>query len=93
MVVASPQSRKEKYMELIKGKIDITLSVEDVTRINSLIERDTARPIRKSIWDYEGKSYTSFKCPTCDSGVSATDGFCKVCGQRLDTENTELGGE
>ena len=93
MVVASPQSRKEKYMELIKGNIDITMSVEEVTKINSLIERDTARPIRKSVWEYEGKTYTDFKCPKCDGMVKATDGFCKVCGQRLDTDNTEIGGE
>ena len=93
MVVASPQSRKEKHMELIKGNIEVTMSIADVTKINSLIERDTARPIRKSVWEYDGKSYTDYKCPTCDSEVRATDGFCKVCGQRLDTENTEIGGE
>jgi rRNA maturation endonuclease Nob1 len=80
-------------MEQIKGKVDITMSVAEVTHINSLIERDTALPIRKSVWEYEGKKYTDFKCSKCDSIVKATDGFCHVCGQRLDTDNTEIGGE
>lgn len=80
-------------MELIKGNIDITLSVEKVTKINSLIERDKAKPIRKSVWEYKDKQYTDYKCPTCDSEVKTTDGFCKSCGQRLDTDNIKLGGE
>lgn len=80
-------------MELIKGNIDITLSVEKVTKINSLIERDKAKPIRKSVWEYMNKQYTDYKCPTCDSEVKTTDGFCKTCGQRLDTDNIKLGGE
>ena len=81
-------------MELIKGKVDITMSVAEVTHINGLIARDTAMPIRKSVWEYDGKKYTDFKCPKCDSIVRATDGFCHVCGQRLDVENIALeGGE
>ena len=88
------EQKGEKHMELMKGKVDLTMSVTEVVHINDLIERDTAMPIKKSVWEYDGKKYTDFKCSKCDNTVKATDGFCNVCGQRLDTETIAVeGGE
>lgn len=91
MVVASPQSRKERYMKI--SPIIVEMNEKEFAEFCNLRDRNEPKPIRKSAWDYEGKKYTDFKCPMCDSLVNAKDGFCKVCGQRLDTENTEIGGE
>lgn len=81
-------------MKFIKGDIDVRLSLEDVNTINDLIRRDTAKPVRKSEWEYKGKKYINLHCPSCDAVVSEGVVFCRTCGQRLDMENIALeGGE
>ena len=92
MVVASPQRRRERYMKI--SPIIVEMNEKEFAEFCNLRDRNEPKPIRKSDWDYEGKKYTDFKCPQCDSIVKATDGFCHVCGQRLDTETIALeGGE
>ena len=78
-------------MEKIRGALDVELTVEEVTLINTLIERDTPKAVVKSDWESsEGKTYTSYKCPECDNSIAKSDKFCDQCGQRLDRDNIAL---
>lgn len=74
-------------MKPIKGKMSIELSLEDANYINSLIERDKAKPMR----EYTLSASDTFAvCPHCDSVINRNFNFCGTCGQRIDTENYEL---
>lgn len=78
--------RKEKHMNKLKGSVDVRLSLDEVNRINELIERDTAKAIvQKKIGD------TIIECcPYCGKMQFSKYNFCAECGQRLDHENKAL---
>ena len=57
----------------------------DNAKINELIERDTAKPLKKSpvIVRVDGKPHGH--CPICDTPILFTTfNFCPYCGQRID---------
>ena len=64
------------------------LTVEDVNYYNELEERDTAKDIVISEYDFKLADGSIPKpaelCPTCGSSVSyGSEKFCQYCGQRL----------
>lgn len=63
-------------MDKIRGALDVELTVEEVTTINALIERDTVKETTRT-------EYDNYICPVCNKYVSRTDTFCKHCGQRI----------
>lgn len=71
-------------MNLLKGTIDIRLTLDEVNHVNALIERDTARAI------IADKQYDLCYCPVCKKIPTSTYKFCPYCGQRLDMENKAL---
>lgn len=78
-------------MDKIRGVFDVELTVEEVTLINELIERDKPKALTQSEWEAStGTIYTDYKCSVCSHKVSNGDTFCDKCGQRLDWENIEL---
>ena len=74
---------------MIDGRMTITVSLAEANRINALISRDTAKAIHKEAYG-EGETQFYLTCPTCGKMLFGNDEFCPKCGQRLDTENTEL---
>lgn len=77
-------------MTQIKGSVDVRLSLDDVNKINELIERDTAKAITQQ---KIGKT-TIERCPYCGKMLFGKANFCGECGQRIDTDNIALeGGE
>lgn len=71
-------------MNKVKGSMDVRLSLDDVNKINELIERDTAKAI------VEDKKYDLCYCPKCNKVLLPSDLFCHSCGQRLDRDNKAL---
>lgn len=71
-------------MNMIKGSIDIRLTLDEVNHINALLERDTAKAI------VEDDKYNICYCPACKHVLLNGDVFCSRCGQRLDIENKSL---
>ena len=70
-------------MDKVRGVIETELTVEEVTTINALIERDTAMAVIKT-------DMGNYKCPACKSYVSSNKVFCTECGQRIDWDNIAL---
>ena len=66
--------------------LDVRLSLEEVNKINELIERDTAKAITQ---EKVGETTLEY-CPTCHSLMLTGDTFCRKCGQRLDADNIKL---
>ena len=66
------------------------MRVDAVNRLNELIQRDNAMAIVKKSHDVMG--HTWYECPVCGKTIYNTEGdnFCRICGQRLDTENIAL---
>lgn len=77
-------------MTQIRGSVDVRLSLDDVNKINELIERDTAKAIvQKKI----GQTILEC-CPYCGKMQFSRVNFCSECGQRIDADNIALeGGE
>lgn len=73
-------------MNKLKGSMDVRLSLEEVNHINELIERDTAKAMKV---EKVGESTLEY-CPTCNKLLMIGDCFCRMCGQRIDTENKAL---
>lgn len=71
-------------MNKIKGSMDIRLSLDEVNKVNELIERDTVKAEKA-----DGK-YDLTYCPVCGSVTINSYVFCPKCGQRLDHENKAL---
>ena len=71
-------------MNMIKGSLDIRLSLDEVNHVNTLIERDTAKA--EKVDDKYDLTY----CPVCNSVTINSYVFCPKCGQRLDHENKAL---
>ena len=71
-------------MNKVKGSMDVRLSLEEVNRINELIERDTAKAV------IADEKYDLTYCPVCKAIPLSTDTFCRRCGQKLDQENKAL---
>ena len=71
-------------MNMIKGSLDIRLSLDEVNHVNTLIERDTAKA--EKVDDKYDLTY----CPVCNSVTINSYAFCPKCGQRLDHENKAL---
>lgn len=71
-------------MNKIKGSMDVRLSLDEVNHINSLIERDVAKAVKKH------DTYDITFCPVCDNVVISAYKFCPTCGQRLDADNIAL---
>lgn len=70
-------------MEKIRGVIDMKLSIEDVTILNALIEKDNAKAVIT-----DGSAYS--KCPECNAYISESDNYCSKCGQKVDTSTSAL---
>lgn len=61
----------------------------DKAKINELIERDKAKPLKKLRWAVGAKPLPA--CPTCGEIVYTERGsFCVMCGQRIDKQNWEF---
>lgn len=66
------------------------MRVSAVNRLNDLIKRDAAMPIKKS--DYSttvnGEERYYYLCPRCNKAFWTLTGrqFCDNCGQRVDAE-------
>lgn len=73
-------------MKPIKGKMSIELTIEDVNYINSLIERDTPKPMK----EYKGEGWSTPLCPRCEKVINTNMEYCWWCGQHIDLENYEL---
>lgn len=71
-------------MNMIKGSLDIRLSLDEVNHVNTLIERDTAKAEKAD------DKYDLTYCPVCNSVTINSYVFCPKCGQRLDHENKAL---
>lgn len=75
---------------MIVSPITVEMSADEFYEFKQMQKRNEAKPVRKSEWEHEGKTYVSLYCPTCDASVNESNLFCKACGQKLDTENTAL---
>lgn len=71
-------------MNKVKGSMDVRLTLEEVNKINELIERDTAKAV------IADEQYDLCYCPKCRSVPLSQDIFCRKCGQKLDQENKAL---
>ena len=71
-------------MNKVKGSMDVRLSLEEVNKINELIERDTAKAEKAD------EKYDLTYCPVCNSVTINSHVFCPKCGQRLDHDNKAL---
>ena len=67
-------------MEKIRGALDVELTVDEITSINALIERATAKAVIVT-------DMGNHKCPVCKEYVSKDGNFCSCCGQMLDNDN------
>ena len=66
------------------------MRVSAVNRLNDLIKRDNAMPIkRKSDYSVNEEERFYYLCPNCDKAFWTIEGrqFCDACGQRLDVNN------
>lgn len=71
-------------MNHIKGNIQFNLPMEEVNKINELIDRDTAKAMEQV-----NEKLTA--CPVCGYyGIVPSWDFCPRCGQRVDHENIAL---
>lgn len=73
-------------MKRIKAMTEIKVSVDDINHLNSLIEKDYAKPLKVKRVD----DRVTYWCPSCNRCVVDEWAFCPRCGQRLDTENEQL---
>lgn len=75
----------------IKGSVNVTISIEDVNKINELIRKDTARPVKVHHYTSKGlEGQTADCCPVCGTVVGEICDYCGKCGQKIDHSNTEL---
>lgn len=74
----------------ISGTATVTLSFENIALLNELVEKNEPLPVTEHKFEYEGEQYTTLGCPRCKKIVSKGDGYCRRCGQRVDTENIAL---
>lgn len=72
-------------MKKINGKLVVNLTIDDVNYINTLLERDNPKAMRK----YETSEGTHIldMCSVCGAVLGKTDNYCNKCGQRVDHEN------
>lgn len=74
---------------MIDGKVNVTLSIEEVNYYNELEERDEAKAVVKK--EYKTISHDpSYLCPACKTITIEGDKFCRECGQRIDRSNIAL---
>lgn len=70
------------------GKVNVTMSTDEAIRIKNLLNRDEERAVIKVNGTYEnGKPFSFFRCPVCESVILDGAKFCSKCGQKVDTEN------
>ena len=79
-------------MKRIVGNIDISLSFDEIVEINTLIDRDIAKPMEEVKYTLEGEERSYYRCPICQDSLICIDSlhFCSKCGQRIDKENIAL---
>lgn len=65
------------------------MRVSAVNRLNELIKRDNAMPLKQS-GELLSNGGTYYLCPRCDYPfwtISRNKHFCEQCGQKLDVNN------
>lgn len=77
-------------MDKIRGALDVELTIEEVTYLNALIERDKEKAVVRKDWEIDDSTYTDYKCPVCNTNTRSGDNFCSKCGQRIDRDNIAL---
>lgn len=69
------------------SRVQADMTMEEAAKIQSLFDRDIAKPCIVVKTNHSGKDYQYLKCPVCDEVVVESAGFCMKCGQRIDKEN------